>query len=339
MIRLTHLKGRLLGLSLLLAGFFIHAQATEVVFFDGDPVLLSGGKRSELDFGQKVSPGDAIITGRRDRVELRQGRDSINILPNTHFVIKEIEQDGRKETVLSNTVGSVTYAFEVLVGRRQQVGTATAVAGVRGTVFTVFAGSDGSSLFFVESGLVQVASAGVSVDLPAGTAVEVLAGEAPGPVVQWLGKELDFSAWDNEQLARFRADPTAEVRRLTHKLAEFADELATRVTAYEDYNREISRWREAVQAATDDAAKDKIRQDKLYPAMNATATAVLNYRYYALSALSLRRYVLGRLYADMKARYILEPANPQFRDFLAAHAAFLNLFEQAVTPYLVVADL
>jgi hypothetical protein len=333
--------GRIWTLALmgLLFGLPLIGQTVEVSFFDGNPVLVSGNKRSELDFGQKIQPGESIITGRHDRVELRQGRDTINILPNTHFTIKEADNNGRKETVFSNTVGSVTYAFEVLTGRRQQVGTATAVAGVRGTVFTVFAGSDGSSLFFVESGLVEVASAGISVDLPAGTAVEVMAGQAPGPVVQWLGKQLDYSSWDSQQLDRFRKDPAAEVLRLSLKLDEFIKELSLRVQAYEDFTREINRWRDAILATAEDTAKDRLRQENLYPAMNNAGTAILNYRYYALSALSLRRYVLGRLYADMKAHYILDPLHPVFQEFLTAHNAFLNLFEQAVTPYLVLADL
>ncbi|TVQ36359.1 MAG: hypothetical protein EA384_14460, partial [Spirochaetaceae bacterium] len=144
---MKHVHIILLLMIALMAPGILMSQDAGVVYLEGWPSLRSGGATRELDFGLAVRPGDSVLTGRRDYVELDQDGNSIRINADTVFTLREIERDGRRETVMTNTVGSVAYRFQTLAGRRQQVGTATAVAGVRGTEFTVYAGSDGSSLF------------------------------------------------------------------------------------------------------------------------------------------------------------------------------------------------
>ncbi len=65
----------------------------------------------------------------------------------------------------------------------------------------------------------------------------------------------------------------------------------------------------------------------------------MNLRFYALSALSLRRFVEGRLYAFTKAQYIATPASAAYQEFLKEHARLLSKFETAVVPELVAADI
>jgi hypothetical protein len=68
-----------------------------------------------------------------------------------------------------------------------------------------------------------------------------------------------------------------------------------------------------------------------------TANAVLNYRYYALSAFSLRRYVLGPLYVRLRARS-LAAEQPGYIEFLAAYDAALAEYKAVFGPYLGDAD-
>ena len=70
-----------------------------------------------------------------------------------------------------------------------------------------------------------------------------------------------------------------------------------------------------------------------------TTTQALNYRYYALSALSMRRYVLGRMYMNIKTLTIMEQDNREFAAFLEEYERFLELYEREITPGLVRADI
>jgi hypothetical protein len=42
-------------------------------------------------------------------------------------------------------------------------------------------------------------------------------------------------------------------------------------------------------------------------------------RHYALSYLSMRRYVLGGMYVQMKSRYILKQDAPEYREFMGLY--------------------
>ena len=323
----------------ILAPALLMAQDADVVYLEGFPTLRSGGATRDLDFGLVIRPGDSVVTGRRDFAELDQAGNSIRINSDTVFTVREIERDGRRETVLTNTVGSVAFRFQTLAGRQQQVGTATAVAGVRGTEFTVYAGSDGSSLFGVDSGLITVESAGVGVDVAAGQAVEVRAGEAPGEVVQWVGRQLDFSEWEQDRFNLFLDDPVGTMQRLRARLGQFASEMETHVTSFQFWNEEITRLRAEFEAAATDEEKQQLRDEFIFPAMNNAATEVLNYRFYSLSALSLRRFVVGRLYVEMKTRFMLDANNPVFETFSREYQLFLDQFNGRFPDFLVPADI
>ncbi|TVR67919.1 MAG: hypothetical protein EA427_11950, partial [Spirochaetaceae bacterium] len=192
----------LVVLLLLAMAVAVPADDAAVTYLEGEPeVRTAGGRTDWLDFGSTVRPGDSVVTGRFDFVELQQGgAATIRVNADTVFTIREVDRAGQRETVMSNSVGSVSYRFQRVTGRAEpRVGTATTVAGVRGTELTIYAGADGSSLFLVESGLVEVSSAGRSVELAANQAVEVAVGREPGAVFEWKGRELDFSSWNQER--------------------------------------------------------------------------------------------------------------------------------------------
>ena len=86
-------------------------------------------------------------------------------------------------------------------------------------------------------------------------------------------------------------------------------------------------------------AREEFRTNEVLPLANRASTQALNYRYYSLSALSLRRYVLGRMYMNMKTRTVMERNNEEFQSFLAEYEEFLRVFEAQITPGLVPADI
>ncbi|MFW6223644.1 MAG: FecR family protein, partial [Spirochaetota bacterium] len=226
---------------LLAAAVVIPAQDAEVAYVEGFPELRSsGGARFELDFGDLVESGDSVITGATDYAELERGTgNTIRVNENTVFTLQQVEREGRTETVLENTVGSVSYRFNRVTGREPRIGTASAAAGVRGTELTVYAGDDGTSLFAVDSGLVDVEAEGRTVSLTENEAVEVVAGQAPGEKFEWLGAELDFSTWNADRLDVFLEDPLEGLVRIEERLNYFAEQVDETYVQYEDARAEL----------------------------------------------------------------------------------------------------
>ncbi|NBF40951.1 MAG: hypothetical protein GVY14_11090 [Spirochaetes bacterium] len=343
-MRLTHRA--LLPFALLLAAVVvIPAQEAEVAYLEGFPELkTSAGSRYELDFGDLVESGDSVITGPTDYAELARGAgNTIRVNENTVFTLQQVEREGRTETVLQNTVGSVSYRFNQVTGREPRIGTASAVAGVRGTELTVYAGDDGTSLFAVDSGLVEVEAEGRTVSLSENEAVEVVAGQAPGEKFEWLGEELDFSTWNQERLDAFLEDPLEGLVRIEDRLTFFAEEAEAMYAAFEEGRAEADAVREQIEEMQADGVSaeeiQEFRREELTPVTERYSTLGLNYRYYALSALSMRRFVLGKLYMQMKTRYAFDWDNPIYVEFVELYNGILAEYEERIVPRLVEADI
>lgn len=315
------------------------AQDATVEYLEGDPQhRTSAGASRYLDFGSRVAPGDSVVTGRGDFVELRQGdAAAIRVNANTVFTIREVERGEGREQVLSTSVGSVAMRFNRLAGREPMVGTTTTVAGVRGTELVIYAGADGSSLFLVESGLVEVTSSGRSVELAANEGVEVPAGGPPGEKFSVIGRELDFSSWAADKTQVFLDDPIGSLDGIRAMFTELQDGLAEWVTAYERAKVDSDVAVQHMGTIADQAEREKYRDEVWFPLAMQTGTAILNYRYYALSALSLRRHVLGPMYVQMRTRNILSDGR-EYRDFLDVYSAVLREYTVAFEPFFETTD-
>ncbi|MDA3949451.1 MAG: FecR domain-containing protein [Spirochaeta sp.] len=317
------------------------AQEASVIYLEGEPELrASGGATEWLDFGTVLTPGDSVVTGRNDFVELEQGAAStIRVNPDTVFTIREVEENGRRRQVMSNSTGSVGYRFNRLAGRDEpRIGTTSVVAGIRGTEVVVYAGANGSSLFLVESGLVDVTSAGQTVSLAQDEGVEVPASGPPGDVFEWVGQELDFSTWNAQKLDEYLANPVAGVQSLMTQLDEFIEGTQEYRELYQEIKTEYDAKYETFVELEDGEEKDALREE-LQQIGNRQRTQVLNYRYYALSGLSLRRYVLGKMYIELTTRYILDKDNATYQGFIAEYERFLAAYNDGIVPRLVEADI
>ena len=323
---------------------FAEAKA-ETVFTDGDVNRKdASGKLRELEVGDKLASGESVITGAASSAELKllAGASSIKIRQNTVFTLGERDVGGQKQTVLQTVVGQAAMKFEKLGAKEPLVGTSSCIAGVRGTEVEIFAAMDGSSVVAVRSGAVQLESGGATVDLGENEAVEVKPDQAPGPKFAWIGKELDFSAWDRGKLDGYLADPVDSVERVGEQLVSYrasmealVPELAAQKAAYDEA---YARLKELVDAKKDDEAK-ALREGTVFPLMQAQATLILNIRYYALTSLSLRRYVLGGMYMELKTRHPKGADDPAFAPFLAVYSRIIEDFEAGIAPQLVDADI
>lgn len=329
----------LISASLVLAAAAAGAQTAEATYIEGDPQHRDGGGSVlPLDYGNRVKTGDSVITGRYDQAELTQGTQSvIRIKPNTVFTIRELDTGGKKEQILTTAVGAVAMRFNRLAGNEPRVGTVGTTAGIRGTELTVYAGPDGSSLFVVESGLVSVEADGKTVELAENEGVEVSAAGAPGEKFSVIGRELDFSAWAAAKEEALLADPVAALADVRTAMAAFRTGLDEWTAKYRAAKAESDAAVAKMNAIADKAEQAKFRDGTWFPLALRTGNAVLNYRYYALSAFSLRRYVLGPMYVRMRSRNMLAEA-PGYRPFLETYAAVLADYKAVFGPYLDTVD-
>lgn len=327
------------------AGAALFAQdGATVAYVEGDVDLRdSSGDLWLVDFGDFMQVGETLITGRNGFAELEPGEASvIRVSSDTVFTLTEEEVGGKKKTVMSTPLGSVAYKFSKAFGTEPKIATASVVAGVRGTEFTVYAGSDGSSLILVDEGEVAVTSKGETVALTKEEGVEVAPGEAPGQKFNWKGKELDFSSWDNDKFESFKADPLGALEKIERQLYEYQKGIAEYVPLEKEKmkkaNKAMRKVEELMEKGEEDKAK-KYRNEIYFPLMTERNNAFLNLRYYALSALSLRRYVMGKMFVYMQTKYINESNKEILTNFLEKYEDILDYFEMTVVPRLVEADI
>ena len=323
-----------------MAAAYAGAQNTQVTYVEGEPRLRSAeGAQSELDYGSKINTGDSVVTGKKDQVELDQdGSAVIRVKPNTVFTIREIERNGTKEQVMTTGIGAVSMRFNKLAGKEPRVGTIGSVAGIRGTELTIYAGADGSSLFVVESGLVELSSAGKSVEIGAQQGLEVSADGVPGEKFSVIGRDLDFSKWAAGKTEDFLADPLGSLDKISVMMGSFKEGQDEWLAKYGKAKLDSEKAVEKMNALTDKTEQGKYRDTVWFPLALQTGNAILNYRYYTISALSLRRYVLGSMYLQMRSRNILTPDSAQYKAFLAKYQGVLADFRTVFEPYLSTVD-
>ncbi|MDA3941393.1 MAG: FecR domain-containing protein [Spirochaetia bacterium] len=315
-----------------------YGQNTSLVYVDGWVDIRSAGELFEAFPGDSLRAGDSVITGSDSYAELEQKNlSSIFVEPDSIFTIREMEGSSGKETVLSTTVGSVSFKFGKLFGIEPIIATPSMVAGIRGTELTVYAGEDGSTLIAVDSGLVTVESQGVSVDLVKDEGVEVLPGEVPGEKFSLLGREMDFASWNAEKYESLIADPETGLKHMGNQLDGFITEIVILDNLLTELKMEKEYIKKEWQKILDEQGKEQGKaffNKNVHPLDLKTGPLFLNIRYYSLSSLSFRRFILGGLYLDMKARYIMDVNNNEYQKFLSMYEDVMNSFEESVVPFL-----
>ena len=328
-------------LGIVLPGF---SQEALTVYVEGETATKNlEGKFLSLEIGDPLKSGESVITKITGRADLElPNKSTIQVKPNTVFTLGEVELEGEKQTVLSTAVGSVAYRLNKFTGRGPSIRTAGAIAGVRGTDLTVYAGADGSTLVVVEKGTVAVESAGEEVILETNEAVEVKAGSPPGQKFSWIGKQIDYSQWNQGKLEEFLQDPVAGLYRVADQLEAYRkgmEEILPQLKKAEEESARVYEQLKKAVEAKDEATASTLREELLKGVGKDRRILFLNTRFYALSYLSMRRYVVGGLYLQMKSRYINKPGEPVYREYLSLHESILKEYEEIIVPQLVEADI
>lgn len=336
-------RAAIVGLLIAVTSCILYGQQADVVYVEGIVDLkLAGGERIEALIGDYLDRGDTVITDTGGYAELEQINGySIKISEGTIFTLQEIEQNGEKRSVLSTTLGAVAFKFGMMAGKEPLIATPGAIAGVRGTEFQIFAGIDGSTLVVVSSGKVEVEAQGQKVELLPEEGVEVPAGGQPGEKFQVLRGQLDFSAWNSGRLESMLEDPAGAVRGIEKGMEAFRVKIRELEPLYEANAERLKVERAKLPKLEEEKgseARTKYYADTVFPLEVETSYLRLNLRYYSLSALSFRRFVLGPMYARVKSAYIRRLDSDAYREFESVYRRILSDYEREVTPYLVEAD-
>jgi hypothetical protein len=275
-------------------------------------------------------------------VELEQKGVRVNIASNTVFTLMEKEKGGKTAGVFSIVLGSVKVRYDRLTGQESSIQTNSCVAGARGTEFSVFAGVDGSALIVVEKGAVTVEAEGRSVDLEPEEGVEVRPGQAPSDKFRVPREKIDYRKWNEEKLQELMADPVAAIRNVSNQLEAYIAEVEKYSALFNEYYERLLQERKNRAEIAEKQGVEQARKyeaEVVFPLSLQTGNLFLNRRYYSLAALSLRRFIGGRMYMLLKSRYILNASDDTYRRFSEEFDALLKRFETRVVPWLVEADI
>jgi len=333
----------LVGAFLLCLGALAQAVPTDVTYTEGDATTrYKDGTQNDTSIGDVLNTGDSVKTGADGQVEMDQKGVTIRVNHGTVFTLMEVDQGDQKSPVMSVALGSIRFRYNKLTGQEPLVRTNSAVLGVRGTEFTVFSGADGSTLIAVDQGQVNVEAEGKSVQLAAAEGVEVPLGKPPGDKFAVPKEKIDFSKWNDDKLNAMLSDPMAAMKSIEDTMATYVKNTVDYSNLYQQYMARLLVERAnlaKIQKEQGDVAALKYSDSVVAPLSLQASNLGLNVRYSALAALSLRRFVAGRLYVFMKERYITNPHDVAYSAFLTEFGTFLNGFEEAIVPYLVKVDI
>ena len=332
------MKKALLIIFLISSPFIFANEIVSITYIDGWVDVKEGnGDIYEAMIGDEVIAGNSIMTDDDSYAELMEktSRSTYNLSPNTVFTVREMETEGSKRNVLACTLGEVAFKFKRAGSLEPLIATNSTVAGVRGTEFKVYAGLDGSSLIAVRRGLVEVESEGVTVALGKNEAVEIKPGEAPGDKFSLKGKPLNFNAWNGEKKKEFLKNPAESLKAVEKRLDYYNSKIEELYPIYLEWAQQVKDERAEfakIKAEKGVAAAAEFREKVILTSVENTVKLSRNVRYYALSALSMRRFIVGNMYAEIKTRYITKLDNPIFTEFEKVYNSFLQKFEEVSIP-------
>jgi hypothetical protein len=336
------MKHTLAALALMLVAAGLFAVSAKVVDADGPAtVLRKSGKTETVSIGKTYSTGDSIRTGKNGLVELSQEGLTIRVGSSTVFTLLEKELGGKPKGVLAVTLGSVKVKYDRLTGSEPLIQSVGCIAGVRGTELTVWAGTDGASQLIVDSGLVSVEAFGKTVELGPDEAVVVLNGQQPGDKFTVPRERPDHRSWDAGRIEALLADPLLALAGMRERLAYYASNVADFRSRYLDVNSRLRVARENMIKVKQDQGADAAavyEKEFVTPLVVQNGGLVLNYRYFGVVALSMRRFVGSRMYLMLKVKYAAAPEDPVWTAFAEQYAEFVKEFEKSIMPVLVDAD-
>ncbi len=169
------------------------APAGRVEAVQGHVILQRGTANNPLEGGEELFEGDRLISGSASAALLQIGQHRLRLGPDAHLLIMRADE-GANLFRLSLWLGRLWVYVQkgATAVVNFQVETPAAIAGVRGTLFSVSVASDGTTWVGVSEGIVDVASpeGGEIVRLLPGSATTVQPGKKPEKPKKVKAKEV-----------------------------------------------------------------------------------------------------------------------------------------------------
>jgi hypothetical protein len=298
---------------------------------------------TELYVGRTLVSGDTVITGSDGSAEFEYpGGSRISVAPETVFSIRERSVQGRTQSAVSATLGKLSFVFSQMAGAEPDIITPQAACGIRGAALTVYTAADGSSLIVVESGAVEVEALGETLLLGPSEGVEFRAGARAGEPFSTLSGVIDYSDWNGRLTETMLSDPLPALGAMEAQLGGLLDRMELFYQDFLERQGEIRRRldheeelrRQGRTGEAEEYYREEVRSLEL-----ENFDAIINVRFYALSALSFRRHVLTGLYVRLKTLSLGASPVPGYPAFLTAYRRLIGDYETRVSPHLVQADI
>ncbi len=322
------------------------ADSGVLAYVEGSVTLeRSGGVQQDAAIGDTLRTGDTIYTASGGFAEIKlDSGSSVSISEGSVFNIGEVvdsQSKSRKRGFFRVLLGSVAFKFRSLT-TEPQIGNPLAVCSVRGTEFSVYTAADGSLMTVVTDGLVEVSTGAQSTLLGADQGVEVISGVGLGETFEVKKGHLRYEDFAHEALVRIDENPSGSLTGIADQMEVLIAEgelfLAGWNTNHEEYNR-LKNIVGDIRREKGDEEGDAAYKNQLLPVVNRGLELNTTYRYYLLSALSIRRHILTGYYIRLRSRYLNDTENPEWKEFKLAYTQVLNLYEENLIPLLEDEDL
>ncbi|MBN2736792.1 MAG: FecR domain-containing protein [Spirochaetales bacterium] len=316
------------------------AIEAEITYSQGEVSIRdSFGDNWLADPGFRLSSGDTVTTGADGHCEIIDGSTQITIAPDTVFQYLEYSDSGKSVSGFQCVLGQMNLVLQNITGSDPgpRISTASTVAGVRGTKLSVIASADGNSLVVVQEGRVEVQAAGKSVEVNAEQGVEVVAGNAPGQVFEVLRGQMDFSNWIEKQNQAFLDNPMAALEKADLQMKAFIEQISALNREFLEGEIEMKTLREKLDNLEGNEKKN-FYAEVIFPREVHSSYLQLNIRYFVLSALSMRRYMMTSIYIKVKMNWLIKH-DFDWAGFSEKYNRILATFENQVMPYLVLRDI
>ncbi len=321
----------------------VFAASADVVYAEGDASIKdTAGGEFEVSIGDEVRTGDTVTTGWDGFVEMDRNGVILKINSDTVFTLMEREEGNEKTDVFSVALGSIKFRYDKLTGKEPKIQTVSCVAGVRGTEFTVFSGVDGSTLIVVDKGRVEVEAEGETVELNPEEGVEVQPGAPPGEKFKKQRDQVDYKKWNEDKIDKMLKNPVDSIINLQKRMNYYIENVAEYYGLFSEYREKLDAESAKANEIAEKQGKEagtKYYKEVAKPIAGKTGSLGLNVRYFSLAALSMRRFVAGRIYLSIKSAYITDLGNSIFIEFLENYYNLLANFEESIVTHLVEADI
>lgn len=148
-------------------------SSAKVLKVDGELSIVKDTKREVISEGMNIQTGEKICTGENSyALILLSDESEMELKESTCITLEHAEERPAISLFFGRIINRVSKIFGMV--DRYEVHTLTAVAGVRGTVFSANAGEDGTVVFEVDEGEVEIGTdSGETYSIKEDEAVEV----------------------------------------------------------------------------------------------------------------------------------------------------------------------